>query len=152
VPDVDVRPISAQEIDAALPLIAGYQTFYGAKPDTERNRRFFSRFLHPSQEGLLLGAWVDGTLVGFATLYWFFSSTKAAESVLMNDLFVQEGTRGKGIGRALIQRALDEARRRGSAHLEWFTAPDNARAQRLYDSVPGAAQSTWLAYEIEADT
>jgi GNAT superfamily N-acetyltransferase len=148
----DVRPIRAEEMDQVLPLIAGYQTFYGAKPDTERNRLFFSRFLHPSEEGLLLGAWVDGKLVGFATLYWFFSSTKAADSVLMNDLFVQEGIRGKGIGRALIQSALDEARRRGAAHLEWFTAPDNATAQRLYDSVPGAGRSIWYAYEIEVDT
>jgi GNAT superfamily N-acetyltransferase len=150
--EVDVRPINAEEIDQVLPLIAGYQTFYGAKPDTERNRAFFSRFLHPSEEGLLLGAWVDRSLVGFATLYWFFSSTKAADSVLMNDLFVQEGVRGKGIGRALIQRALDEARGRGAAHLEWFTAPDNATAQRLYDSVPGAGRSTWFAYEIDADS
>ena len=141
-----------EEMDQVLPLIAGYQTFYGAKPDTERNRSFFSRFLHPSGVGQLLGAWVDGTLVGFATLYWFYSSTKAADSVLMNDLFVREGARGKGIGRALIQSALDEARRRGAAHLEWFTAPDNATAQRLYDSVPGAGRSTWYAYEIEAET
>jgi GNAT superfamily N-acetyltransferase len=152
VPDVDVRPIQESELDDVFPLIAGYQTFYGAEPNIERNRRFFSRFLDPSEEGLLLGAWVDGRLLGFATLYWFFSSTKAADSVLMNDLFVQEGIRGKGIGRALIQRALDEARRRGAAHLEWFTAPDNARAQRLYDSVPGASRSTWFAYEIEADS
>ena len=141
-----------EELDQLLPLIAGYQTFYGSEPDTDRNRTFFSRFVHPSEVGLLLGAWVDGSLVGFATLYWFYSSTKAADSVLMNDLFVQQGIRGKGIGRALIQRALDEARRRGAAHLEWFTAPDNATAQRLYDSVPGAGRSIWYAYEIEAET
>jgi GNAT superfamily N-acetyltransferase len=90
-------------------------------------------------------------MVGFATLYWFFSSTKAAESVLMNDLFVRDDIRGKGIGRALIQNALDEARRRGAAHLEWFTAPDNVTAQRLYDSVPGAGRSIWYAYEIDAE-
>ncbi len=131
--EVEVRPVSANDMDQVLPLIAGYQTFYGAKPDEERNRRFFSRFLHPSEEGLLLGAWVDGGLMGFAT-------------------FVKEGVRGKGVGRALIQSALDETRRRGAAHLEWFTAPDNATAQRLYDSVPGAGRSTWYAYEIEADT
>jgi len=52
----------------------------------------------------------------------------------------------------LIQSALDETRRRGAAHLEWFTAPDNATAQRLYDSVPGAGRSIWYAYEIEAET
>jgi GNAT superfamily N-acetyltransferase len=147
---VEVRPIDRKDMDDLLPLIAGYQTFYGAEPDDERNRTFFSRFLHPSDEGLLLGAWVDGRLAGFATLYWFFSSTKAADSVLMNDLFVREDVRGGGIGRALIKSALDEARRRGAAHLEWFTAPENAKAQRLYDSVAGANRSTWFAYEIEA--
>jgi len=152
VAEVEVRPISGQELEDVLPLVAGYQRFYGAEPDIERNRRFFARFLHPSQEGLLLGAWVDGTLAGFANLYWFFSSTKATESVLMNDLFVREDIRGKGIGRALIQSALEEARRRGAAHLEWFTAPDNLMAQRLYDSFPGAGRSIWYAYEVEAET
>jgi len=149
--EVEVRPVSANELDEVLALIAGYQRFYGAEPDIERNRRFFSRFIDPSEEGLLLGAWVDGAVAGFATLYWFFSSTKAAETVLMNDLFVRDDIRGNGIGRALIQRALGEARRRGAAHLEWFTAPDNATAQRLYDSVPGAGRSIWYAYEIDAE-
>src|SRR5258708_2857227 len=147
--ELEVRPIAGQELDEALPLIAAYQRFYRAEPDVERNRRFFSRFLHPSKEGLLLGAWLDGALAGFATLYWFFSSTKVAESVLMNDLFVREDLRGAGVGRALIDGALDEARRRGAAHLEWFTAPDNLVAQRLYDSMAGAQPSMWRAYEID---
>lgn len=149
--DVEVRPIRKEELDGVLPLIAGYQRFYHAKPDDDRNREFFSRFLHPSDDGLLLGAWLDGTLAGFATLYWSFSSTKATDAVLMNDLFVRQDVRGGGVGRALIQRTLEEARARGAAHVEWFTAPDNAVAQRLYDSMPGAARSTWLAYEIEAE-
>lgn len=146
-----MRPIRRQELEELLPLVDGYQRFYKAEPDVERNRRFFSRFLHPSDEGLLLGAWANGRLVGFATLYWFHSSTKAADTVLMNDLFVREDVRSGGIGRALIRAALDEARRRGAAHLEWYTAPDNATAQRLYDSLPGVSRSSWYAYEIEAD-
>ena len=148
--DVDVRPIREQELDEALPLIAGYQRFYGAEPDNERNRRFFARFLHPSEEGLLLGAWVDGRLAGFATLYWFHSSVDASDAVLMNDLFVREDVRGSGIGRALIRASMDETRRRGGQRLEWYTAPDNRTAQRLYDSFPGAERSTWYAYEVEA--
>ena len=147
---VELRPIRPQDLEDLLPLVAGYQRFYLAEPDAERNRRFFSQFIQPSDKGLLLGAWRNGDLAGFATLYWFFSSTKAANSVLMNDLFVRDDARGAGIGRMLIQRALDEARRRGAGHLEWLTAPDNLAAQRLYDSFPGASRSTWLAYEIEA--
>jgi GNAT superfamily N-acetyltransferase len=145
---VEVRPIRQQELEELLPLIGLYQRFYGAEPEAARNRWFFSRFLHPSEEGLLLGAWANGDLVGFATLYWFHSSVKAADTVLMNDLFVREDVRGGGVGRALIKAALGETRRRGAGHLEWYTAPHNLAARRLYDSLPGAKRSTWYAYEI----
>jgi ribosomal protein S18 acetylase RimI-like enzyme len=93
---------------------------------------------------------VEGELVGFATMYWFHSSTLAADTVLMNDLFTSEHVRGKGVGRALIDACLAVTRDRGGAHLEWYTAPDNRTAQRLYDSFPGAERSTWYAYEVEA--
>jgi GNAT superfamily N-acetyltransferase len=142
-----VRAIRPQELEEALPLIAGYQRFYGAEPDDERNRAYFRRFLAPSDHGLLLGAWEGSELVGFATIYWTHSSTKAADIALMNDLFVATGRRGTGVGRALIEACAAAARDRGSAHLEWFTATDNEVAQRLYERM-GAERSAWLAYEL----
>ncbi len=54
----------------------------------------------------------------------------------------------RGAGRALIEAAAEAARARGCHHLEWYTAPDNVTAQRLYDST-GAVRSEWFAYEIE---
>jgi ribosomal protein S18 acetylase RimI-like enzyme len=65
----------------------------------------------------------------------------------MNDLYVDAGARGQGVGRALIEAGAEVARERGAHHLEWSTAPDNATAQRLYDST-GAERSTWLEYEL----
>jgi GNAT superfamily N-acetyltransferase len=129
-------------------MIAAYQRFYEA-PDiqTERNRSFFRRFLAPSRDGLLIGAWRAEELVGYACLYWHFSSTRAVETVLMNDLYVDEAARGEGVGRALIEASAEIARERGANHLEWATRPDNATAQRLYDST-GAEKSTWLEYEL----
>jgi GNAT superfamily N-acetyltransferase len=147
--EVEVRPIRREELDEVLPLIAGYQRFYKAEPDEARNREFFARFLDPSDEGLLLGAWSDQGLVGFATLYWTHLSTRATDAVLMNDLFVREDVRGGGVGRALIMAALAVGRKRGVGSLEWYTAPDNVTAQRLYDSLPGVQRSTWYEYELE---
>jgi GNAT superfamily N-acetyltransferase len=145
-----VEPITEEQFEAVLPLIAGYQRFYGVRqPDEERNRTFFRRFVAPSDDGLLLGAWDGGRLIGFATLYWTFSSTHAAEVVLMNDLFVSEGRRGSGVGRALIEESVEVARRRGARHLEWLTAGDNVAAQRLYDRT-GASRETWIGYELPA--
>lgn len=143
-----VRPLAEADLDQALPLFAGYQRFYGAShPDDGRNRLFFARFVAPSEAGHLLGAWLGEDLAGFATLHWTFSSTHAADVVLLNDLFVGEEWRGGGVGRALIRAAVDVARERGARHLEWLTAADNLPAQRLYDSL-GAERSAWYGYEI----
>lgn len=148
---LDVRPIREDELRSALPLIGGYQRFYGAEPDDERNGRFFRRFLEPSDDGLLLGGWDGDELVGFACLYWTFSSVNAADIVLLNDLFVAESARGRGVGRALIAATVERARQRGARHVEWLTATDNVTAQRLYDAV-GAERSEWYGYELRADT
>jgi GNAT superfamily N-acetyltransferase len=146
--EVEIAPVAAEEFERMLPLIAAYQRFYEVEEvDEGRNRAFFRRFLAPSEDGLLLGARRDGDVVGFACLYWHFSSLAAAETVLMNDLYVAEADRGHGVGRALIEASGDVARERGASHLEWATAPDNHTAQRLYDST-GARRSEWVEYEL----
>jgi GNAT superfamily N-acetyltransferase len=144
---VRLGPMHEEDLPAALPLFAGYQRFYQAEPDDAANLRFFRRFIAPSDEGLLLGAWAGGELMGFACLYWTFSSVHAAEVALMNDLFVKEGNRGEGIGYALIEASAEAARRRGMRHLEWLTAVDNHRARHLYDRTE-AIRSAWLGYEL----
>jgi GNAT superfamily N-acetyltransferase len=143
-----VTPIAEAELDALLPLIAAYQRFYEVDDvDDERNRAFFARFLAPSEDGMLLGAWRGAELVGYACLYWHFTSLVPAETVLMNDLYVEEAARGEGVGRALIEAGAEIARERGARHLEWSTAPDNKTAQRLYDRT-GAERSEWVEYEL----
>lgn len=147
--ELRIEPIAESRFEALLPMIAAYQSFYEAEDiRTNRNRSFFRRFLAPSQVGMLIGAWRSGELIGYVCLYWHFSSTKAAETVLMNDLYVEETARGQGVGRALIEASADIARERGAVKLEWATRPDNRRAQRLYDST-GAERSEWLEYELK---
>lgn len=155
-----IEAVTEAQFERLLPLIAAYQKFYEADDvATDRNRAFFRRFLAPSDDGLLLAAWTAGgdgaagsetEALGYACLYWHFSSTEAVETVLMNDLFVSPSARGAGVGRALIEASLDVTRTRGAPHLEWMTAPDNGTAQRLYDSV-GAERSVWVSYELSAE-
>jgi GNAT superfamily N-acetyltransferase len=153
---VEIAPLSApEELERLLPAIADYQRFYEVEEiDEGRNRTFFARFLSPSDDGMILaarsggeGAAGNGEPLGYACLYWHLSSLAAAETVLMNDLFVLEAARGKGVGRALIEASASVARERGAHSLEWSTAPTNTRAQALYDST-GATQETWLSYEL----
>jgi GNAT superfamily N-acetyltransferase len=147
--DVRVEPLAPRQLGTLLPMIGAYQRFYGVEDvDVERNRSFFSRFLAPSQDGMLIAAWRGEELVGYACLYWHFTSLVPAETVLLNDLYVEQGSRGQGIGRALIEASAEIARERGAHHLEWATAPDNVTAQRLYDRT-GAERSEWVEYELK---
>jgi GNAT superfamily N-acetyltransferase len=144
-----IEPISPSQFEALLPLIAAYQRFYEVPEiDDERNRAFFFRFVAPSEDGMLLGAWRGDRLLGYACLYWHFSSLLPAETVLMNDLYVVESARSEGVGRALIDASAAIARERGAHQLEWVTAPDNLTAQRLYDSL-GASRETAIEYVLE---
>ena len=145
---VEIAPVAPEEFEELLPLIAAYQRFYEVEEiDEGRNRDFFRRFLSPSKDGLLLGARAEGRLLGYACLFWHFSSLQAEEVVLLNDLYVEEDARGRGVGRALIEAVAAVTRERGAPFVEWVTAPENHAAQRLYDST-GAERSEWIAYEL----
>ena len=65
----------------------------------------------------------------------------------MNDLFVAPEARGLGLGEALIAACADRCRGRGVTALTWQTAPDNTRAQALYDRI-GARRAQWLDYDL----
>ena len=147
---IEVSPVQEEEFETLLPLIAAYQSFYEVEDiDSDRDGFFFRRVLVPSDDGLLLAARDEGgVILGYACLYWHFSSLAAVETVLMNDLFVALEARGRGIGRALIEASAAVARERGAGWLEWATAPDNHSAQHLYDSMT-SEKSTWLEYELD---
>jgi GNAT superfamily N-acetyltransferase len=149
VAELNIEPVSQAQFEQLLPMIAAYQRFYEVEEiDEARNRAFFTRFIAPSDDGMLLGASHDEQLAGYACLYWSFTSLVPAETVLMNDLFVDPSARGQGVGRALIEASAEIARERGTHHLEWATAPSNKTAQHLYDAT-GAKRSTWIEYELD---
>ena len=121
------------------------------RPDPERNRAFFARFLAAGDAGCILGARHGGALVGYACLYFSASSVEAEDIVIMNDLYVVPDARGGGVGRRLIEATAVLARARGVRLVRWSTAIDNRQAQRLYENM-AAERSSWFEYEITVET
>ncbi len=60
-------------------------------------------------------------------------------------LYVRPSARGTGVADRLIEACLEECRRHRAAKLGWQTAPDNARAQAVYERV-GATRDEWADY------
>ena len=147
-----VERVSEQDLAELLPLVRGYCDFYEAAP-SDNDLMALSRTLiaDPEREGLqLIARDEDGNAVGFATIYWSWATSVAQRIGVMNDLFVAAKARGSGAAEALIEGCREECRRRGAGRLTWQTAPDNERAQRVYDRV-GATKEQWLDYWLAAE-
>ncbi|MGZ4317317.1 MAG: GNAT family N-acetyltransferase [Gaiellaceae bacterium] len=143
----DISRVTTADLSDLLPLVRGYCDFYDVAP-TDDALLMVSRALigDPDREGIqLIARGHGGEAVGFATVYWSWDTLIAARVGIMHDLFVIPPARGTGIADLLIESCVDECRRHGAAKLGWQTAPDNGRAQRVYERV-GATRDEWVDY------
>ncbi|MFC4323070.1 GNAT family N-acetyltransferase [Litchfieldia salsa] len=116
------------------------------KPPIENIHRLIETLLQ-KKKGIQFIAEEDGRLLGFSTLYFSFSTTKADKITIMNDLFVVENARGTGVGQELFKQCEKYTKENEYAHMGWVTATDNYNAQRFYEKM-GGSQSNWLNYSI----
>jgi len=148
---VHVSRVTEDDLDDLLPLMRGYSDFYEVEPSDDALLDLARALLaNPEYEGTqFIARGEDGAAVGFATLYWMWSTNRAARIGIMNDLFTAGQARRRGVGEALIRACLDEVRARGAALLQWQTAKDNKTAQALYERV-GGVREEWYDYYLEA--
>jgi ribosomal protein S18 acetylase RimI-like enzyme len=147
--DHSITVVSAADLHDLLGLMRAYCDFYRATP-SDAALLALSRALlaDREREGLqLIARDESSTAVGFATIFWTWTTTGAGRIGTMNDLYVAPAARGQGLADRLIGACLEHCRERGAGALEWQTAPENLRAQAVYDRV-GATRSTWVDYSL----
>ena len=146
-----ITRVGAEDLDDLMGLMRAYCDFYDVAP-TDQALREMARSLieDPVHEGVQLIARDEaGRAVAFATVFWTWSTTRASRIGIMNDLFVRPTARGRGVADRLIEACRQECARRGATTLTWQTAPDNARAQAVYDRV-GGTREQWVDYWLDA--
>ena len=144
-----IETVTNKNFQDILPLIKAYQLFYKVRePSDTKNAEFFSQFGPESNLGCQFIYRKNNIAVGFATVYFSFASSIAKKVGVMNDLYTLPDYRGEGVARALIDHCKDYALSKGAARLQWVTAIDNERAQKLYDAM-NTKKSTWHFYSYQ---
>ena len=142
---VSIIPVTMANLEMVLPLIADYQTFYHATPDTERNRAHFGALVTtPALGAQWMATTHTGQAIGFVTAYRTLSSVSAAKRCLLNDLYVAPDQRGAGVGRQLILHCTNWALAEGYPGVYWETDFDNHTAQKLYDALPTTREAVYI--------
>jgi GNAT superfamily N-acetyltransferase len=81
----------------------------------------------------VLVAEIDGLVVGLATYYSTFSTFLARPGLWLDDLFVREGYRSRGVGLALMARLARIAEQNGCGRIEWTVGLKNERGIAFYE-------------------
>ena len=139
----EVAPLRAGDRARWETLARGYHAFYEEQFPPNAYERTWSR-LRAARELHGLGAYDDGQLVGIVH-YLFHAHVWQQDVCYLQDLFVDEGVRGRGVAPALIASVERAAREHGAFRVYWLTKDDNATARRLYDKV--ATYSGFIRYE-----
>lgn len=74
----------------------------------------------------------EGKAVGYAALCPLIQLQVGLRGIDMHHLFVEAGLRGQGIGKQLIQGAMQKARELSCSQMSVGTHPDNTNAQAVY--------------------
>ena len=83
----------------------------------------------------VLGAWKNGTLVGFATFTLMFPAPKCSGQAYMKDLFTSAAVRGQGVGKALMGFIAAFAIEHGCTRFDWTAETTNPKAAEFYFSL-----------------
>ena len=100
----------------------------------------------PQAETLL--AFENDTAVGFALFFSNYSTFLGRGGIHLEDLFVLEEFRGRGYGKALLDKMQDIAKERHAGRLEWNVLDWNTPAIDFYKSMGAKPISGWTTYRI----
>lgn len=119
-------------LDILSSLFDGYRVFYKQPSDIEAAKEFLDKRFQKNDSVIFMAIAEDGSGLGFTQLYPSFSSVSMQRTYILNDLFVSEEARGKGVGAALMNYAKDFAISENCRGLTLETGIHNP-AQKLYE-------------------
>jgi ribosomal protein S18 acetylase RimI-like enzyme len=145
-----MTPVVRQAVAADLPLIAPlfdqYRRFQGQAPDLRACEDFLRARLDHGEAVLFL-ATLGGDPAGFAQLYPIHSSVSLKRVFVLNDLYVAEAGRRRGVATALLQALEAHAWAMGASSLRLNVARANTDAQALYEAASWARDEHFFMYQ-----
>lgn len=128
-------------------LFNQYRMFYNQLDDMNGAKSYIRERLQQGDSIIFVMKEGD-TYLGFTQLYPTFSSISMKKAWILNDLYVHEEARGKGVAESLLNRAKAFALETEAVSIALSTAPDNLPAQQLYEKIGYERDEKFYHYEL----
>ena len=92
---------------------------------------------------------IDGKEIGFVLFFHNFSTFLGKPGVYIEDLYIRKEFRGRGYGKATIEKIREIAKERGCGRVEWWCLDSNTPSIRFYkESIGAEAMTDWTVYRL----
>jgi len=139
------RADEAQFID----LILALAKFERLDPPSADGRKRLVDDVFRRKRANLLVASDGGRLVGYALYFYTYSSFVAKPSLYLEDLFVLQDYRKRGVGFALFRECVNIAVAQGCGRMEWAVLTWNEKALRFYEKLGARRMADWYVYRLD---
>lgn len=138
-----IQKATLNELHSLSELFDLYRVFY-EQPSNIDSARMFLRDRLVNEESVVFLAVNEDESLGFVQLYPTFSSVSMKRSWILNDLFVKESARKRGVGEKLLQASITFAKSTGAKGVSLETRNENVNAQRLYEKFGFEKESNYF--------
>ena len=130
-----IRAIEEKDKSQWLKLWAGYLEFYKSTISPEQTELTWKRLINNEMKMFGFVAENEEGVIGFTHCLFRPSTWTETDYCYLEDLFVDSNIRGKGVGRALMEKVIELAKEKKSKRVYWTTQEFNKTARVLYDSI-----------------
>ena len=93
----------------------------------------------------------QGRPIGLALYYFNFSTFMAQPGLYLEDIFLLEEQRGRGIGKAIFRELASRALDQGCARMEWSVLDWNAPSVAFYRALGAVGMEDWTVQRLQGD-
>jgi GNAT superfamily N-acetyltransferase len=142
---VTIKPLTEREFFAWYELFTAYAECMSTAVDDERAMRVWTTLQSPDADAVV--AFDGDKAVGFAHFTTFKRLLQGDTGYTVEDLFVAEQARGRGVATAIIEHIRSRAESERRATLRWVARPDDAPARALHEKFSAAA-GDWVMHDL----
>ncbi|MBN2734871.1 MAG: GNAT family N-acetyltransferase [Methanomicrobiaceae archaeon] len=148
---ITIEKINEKNFTDFLTLItklAEYEKLMPPNEDAKCRLKADAFSKNPKYEAYIV--YSDGVLAGYITFYFTYSTFLAKQTLYLEDIFVLEEYRKRGIGKTLFEFCRSKAAERGCGRMDWTVLTWNEPSIKFYEKF-GAERQDWYLYRLNED-